>query len=61
MHRCPPLLNEDSMKKSSPISSIFKGIFRGTDPIFMDFSANSVPILVEYNYLHVPPTHGCFV
>ena len=32
-----------------------------SEHICIDFSANSAVILVEYSYLHVLCTHGCFV
>ena len=57
----PATLNENSRGKLLPHFKDFQCNLIGTEPIFTDFSANSAPILVEYSYLHVPCTPGCFV
>ena len=59
--RAPASLNENSTEKILLHFKAFQRSSIETEPIFTDFSANSSRILVEYSYLHIPCTHGCFV
>ena len=52
---------ENSTENSCPISTVLSAILIAMEHICIDFPANSAPISVEYSYLHVPCTHGCFV
>ena len=55
------LVDENSTEKFCPISRVLPSILTETEYIYIDISANSAPILVAYNYLHIPCPHGCFM
>ena len=45
------LVDENCTEKSCPISRVFPAIISATNHIYIDVSANSSPIFVEYSYL----------